>query len=395
MPGVVAIVVAAGRGVRMGGSIAKQYCRVAGRPVLSFSVDALLRHPRIERVYVVIGEADEAMYRDAVAGLEGSKLMAPVTGGQSRQHSVLHGLKAVGKKEDAIVLVHDAARPFLAQALISRAIEAAEKFGAAVPALAVSDTLKEVGEGGLVKATVDRTLLRSIQTPQAFRLNVLAQSHDAALGAARSDFTDDAAVCEWAGHAVHVFEGDADVFKITTQPDLEKAEWTARRLFPTPRMESRSATGYDVHAFGPGASLWLGGLEIPHERGLVGHSDADPVLHALTDAILGTLGDGDIGAHFPPTDPRWGGASSDIFLRDAVRRISDRAGRIVHLDATIVCEAPKIGPHREAMRTRIAEIAGVSLDRVAVKATTSESLGFTGRREGIAALATATVELPA
>jgi 2-C-methyl-D-erythritol 4-phosphate cytidylyltransferase/2-C-methyl-D-erythritol 2,4-cyclodiphosphate synthase len=285
--------------------------------------------------------------------------------------------------------VHDAARPFASAALVSRAIAAAGG-GAAIPGIAVTDTVKEVDAAGRVLRTLDRTSLRGVQTPQAFAFDALLDAHHKALAAGREDFTDDAALAEWAGMTVGVFEGESGNVKLTTAEDFARAE--ARELGALG--DIRTGNGYDVHAFADGDHVWLGGIKIPHECGVTGHSDADVGLHALVDAVLGALADGDIGMHFPPNDPQWKGASSDRFLQFAVERVKQRGGRVVHLDLTVVCEAPKIGPHRDAMRARIAAIAGISLDRVAVKATTSEKLGFTGRREGIAAYATATVRLP-
>jgi 2-C-methyl-D-erythritol 4-phosphate cytidylyltransferase/2-C-methyl-D-erythritol 2,4-cyclodiphosphate synthase len=288
------------------------------------------------------------------------------------------------------VLVHDAARPFCSTELVSRAIAACEKTGAAIPALEVTDTIKRVDAEGLVAGTVDRAELRAVQTPQAFAFDALLKAHRKAAAAGREDFTDDAALIEWAGHKVAVFAGESGNVKLTTEEDFAKAE--ARRIASL--TDLRLGNGFDVHAFGDGDHVWLGGLKIPHDRGLTGHSDADVALHAIVDAILGAIADGDIGKHFPPNDPRWKGASSDQFLKFAVERVARRGGRVAHIDVTIVCEAPRIGPHRDAIRKRIAEIAEISVERVAVKATTSEELGFTGRKEGIVAMATATVRLP-
>jgi 2-C-methyl-D-erythritol 4-phosphate cytidylyltransferase/2-C-methyl-D-erythritol 2,4-cyclodiphosphate synthase len=287
------------------------------------------------------------------------------------------------------VLVHDAARPFTSPALISRAI-AAGAGGAAIPGVALTDTIKAVSPDGYVVDTLDRGRLRAVQTPQAFLYEGLLIAHRRAHAAGRDDFTDDAALAEWAGIAVSIFEGESGNMKLTTEEDFARiaaADWAAFA-------DIRTATGYDVHSFVDGDHVWLGGVRIPYSRSLSGHSDADVPLHALVDAILGALADGDIGAHFPPTDPQWRGAPSDKFLAFAVDRVRRRGGRIAHLDITIVCEAPRIGPHRDAMRARIAEIAGIGIDRVAVKATTNEKLGFIGRGEGIAAMATATIRLP-
>jgi 2-C-methyl-D-erythritol 4-phosphate cytidylyltransferase/2-C-methyl-D-erythritol 2,4-cyclodiphosphate synthase len=273
---------------------------------------------------------------------------------------------------------------------VSRAIAACAETGAAIPALAVTDTIKRIDARGHVAGTLDRAELRAVQTPQAFAFAPLLQAHRRAAKEGCEDFTDDAALAEWAGLEVAVFAGDAGNIKLTTDEDFARAE--ARRMASLPDL--RIGSGFDVHAFGDGDHIMLGGVRIAHERGLSGHSDADVALHALVDAILGALSDGDIGKHFPPNDPRWRGASSDQFLKFAAERVAKRGGRIAHLDVTIVCEAPRIGPHREAMRQRIAQIANIAVERVAVKATTSERLGFTGRGEGIAAMATATVRLP-
>jgi 2-C-methyl-D-erythritol 4-phosphate cytidylyltransferase/2-C-methyl-D-erythritol 2,4-cyclodiphosphate synthase len=300
------------------------------------------------------------------------------------------GLEALSDTKPDIVLVHDAARPFLSSALISRAIAAATKTGAAIPALPVTDTIKRVEADGRVAETLDRTALRSVQTPQAFRFSVLLEAHRRAAAAGRDDFTDDAALAEWAGLPVTVFAGEAGNMKLTSAEDFAQAE-TAQLTSLT---DVRTGNGFDVHAFTEGDHVWLGGIRIPHSRGLLGHSDADAPLHAVVDAILGALADGDIGQHFPPSDPQWRGAPSDVFLKFAAERVRARGGRIAHLDLTIVCEEPRIGPHRDAIRVRVAEIAGISAERVGVKATTSERLGFTGRSEGIVAMATATIRLP-
>ncbi len=380
---VAAVVVAAGRGARAGGGRPKQYQEIQGVPVIRAALAAFAQHPDIQFVQPVIHFDDLTDYRKAAAGL---RLLDPVAGGATRQDSVFAGLEGLKPHRPDRVLVHDAARPFVSAALIGRAIAAS---GAAVPALTLVDTVKVVA-GERVIETLDRSRLRSIQTPQVFGFAQLLEAHKKAAAAGRHDFTDDAALAEWAGISVGVFDGDAGNVKLTTPEDFAGAE-TARQRTPA---DVRIGSGFDVHAFADGDHVMLGGIRVPHNRGLTGHSDADVALHALVDAILGALADGDIGAHFPPSDPQWRGASSDKFLAFAVARLRARGGEIAHLDLTLVCEAPRIGPHREAMRQRIAEIAAVSLDRVAVKATTSERLGFTGRGEGIAAYATATVRLP-
>jgi 2-C-methyl-D-erythritol 4-phosphate cytidylyltransferase/2-C-methyl-D-erythritol 2,4-cyclodiphosphate synthase len=388
MPGgVAAVVVAAGRGTRAGGGAPKQYRVVHGAPVIRHALALFVAHPEVDLVQPVINRDDAASFAEASAGLA----VRPVAfGGATRQISVRAGLEALEKEAPRVVLVHDAARPFTSPALISRAI-AAGGGGAAIPGLALTDTIKAVDAEGHVLDTVDRSRLRAVQTPQAFAFDPLLAAHRRAFLAGRDDFTDDAALAEWAGMTVKLFEGEAGNMKLTTEEDFTRvaaAEWAA---LP----DIRTATGYDVHAFADGDHVWLAGVRIPYPRTLSGHSDADVPMHALVDAILGALADGDIGAHFPPTDPQWRGASSDKFLAFAADRVRRRGGRIAHLDITIVCEAPRIGPHREAMRARIAEIAGITIDRVAVKATTNEKLGFIGRGEGIAAMASATVRLPA
>jgi 2-C-methyl-D-erythritol 4-phosphate cytidylyltransferase/2-C-methyl-D-erythritol 2,4-cyclodiphosphate synthase len=384
---VAALVLAAGRGLRSGGGIPKQYRSVAGKPVVRRSLELFLGHPRVAHVQPVLHPDDREFFNAATAGLA---FLEPVCGGATRQASVLAGLAALEKCNPDIVLVHDAARPFASAALLDRAIETAAACGAAIPAVAVTDTIKAVDREGRVTQTIDRSALRAVQTPQAFDFRRLLEAHRAAARKDMQDFTDDAALAEWAGLAVMTFEGEAGNMKLTTADDFVKA---AAADFDG-LGDIRSAMGFDVHTFGPGDHVTLGGVRIAHDQAISGHSDADVALHALVDAILGALADGDIGSHFPPSDPQWRGASSDRFLRFAVERVAARGGRIAHLDMTIVCEAPKIGPHRDAIRTRVAEIADVTVDRVSVKATTNERLGFIGRREGIVAYANATIRLP-
>jgi 2-C-methyl-D-erythritol 4-phosphate cytidylyltransferase/2-C-methyl-D-erythritol 2,4-cyclodiphosphate synthase len=385
--GVAVVVVAAGRGTRVGGDSPKQYRALRGAPVISHTLRLFADHPEIGMVQPVIHRDDIARFDAAAAGL---RLRRPVFGGATRQISVRAGLEALEPERPRIVLVHDAARPFASPALISRAV-AAGAAGAAIPGIAPTDTIKAVDAAGRIVDTLDRSRLRAVQTPQAFGFDALLAAHRHALAAGRNDFTDDAALAEWAGMAVHVFAGESANIKLTTEEDF--ARIAAAEL--TSLGDIRTATGYDVHSFGAGDHVWLGGVRIPHDRGLTGYSDADAPLHALVDAILGALADGDIGSHFPPGDPQWKGASSDRFLAFAAERVAKRGGRIAHLDITIICETPRVGPHRDAMRARIAAVAGVDLDRVAVKATTNEKLGFIGRGEGIAAMATATIRLPA
>jgi 2-C-methyl-D-erythritol 4-phosphate cytidylyltransferase/2-C-methyl-D-erythritol 2,4-cyclodiphosphate synthase len=385
---VAAVVVAAGRGERAGGGVPKQYREIAGEPMIRATLTGLLRHPGLGAVQPVIHLGDEASYRTAVAGLH--NLLEPVGGGATRQASVRAGLEALADRAPEIVLIHDAARPFFTAALIDRAIAAGKSDKAAIPGIAVADTVKEIDAAAAVTATLDRGRLRVVQTPQAFAFDLILDAHRRAAAAGLEHFTDDAALAEWAGHRVSVFEGEAGNVKVTTNEDFARAEI----LHLAGLSDIRTGNGFDVHAFAPGDHVMLGGIRIPHSHGLTGHSDADVALHALVDAILGALADGDIGSHFPPSDPQWKGAASDRFLAFACERVRARRGMIAHLDVTIVCEAPRVSPHRDAMRARIAEIAGIPASRVAVKATTSEQLGFTGRSEGMVAMATATVRLP-
>lgn len=387
MVDVAAVVVAAGRGTRAGGDLPKQFRRVGGDIMLRRALVMLVEHPMVGAVQPVIHPADGDLFQASAAGIE---TLAPAFGAATRQGSVRAGLEALTSIRPKLVLVHDAARPFATAALVSRAIDAARATGAAVPALAVSDTVKTVDDNGMVERTLERSRLRLIQTPQAFAFDALLAAHRRAAAQGRADFTDDAALAEWAGLKVAVFEGEPGNVKITQAGDFARAEAMAVGALG----DLRVGSGYDVHAFGPGDHVMLGGIRIPHGQALAGHSDADVVLHALTDAILGALADGDIGAHFPPGDAQWRGVSSDRFLAFAAGRVAARGGRIAHLDVTIICEAPRIGPQRDAMRASIARIAGLAVERVAVKATTSEGLGFTGRGEGIAATATATIRLP-
>ena len=384
---VAAVVVAAGRGVRAGGKGPKQYREIGGEPIIRSSLKALAGHPGIAMVQPVIHSDDGALFGAAAAGLG---VLEPVLGGATRQASVRAGLEALGPRRPGLVLVHDAARPFASAALIARGIAAARACGAAIPVLPIPDTVKTVDRQGSVTGTIDRAQLRLVQTPQAFAFAPLLEAHRRAHAAGREDFTDDAELAEWAGIKVATFEGEAGNIKLTTAEDFVRAGAAELAALT----DVRTGSGYDVHAFAAGDHVTLGGVRIPHQQGLSGHSDADVVLHALVDAILGALADGDIGVHFPPSDPQWRGASSDRFLAFAVERLRARGGRIAHLDVNVICEAPRIGPHRDAMRARIAEIAGIDVARVAVKATTSEKLGFIGRSEGMAAFATATIRLP-
>jgi len=384
---VAAIVVAAGRGQRVGGDIPKQYRQVGGEPVIRASLVAFLTHPQMAAVQPVIHPDDENLYRAATSGLN---LPVPVAGGATRQASVRAGLEALKSTAPDLVLIHDAARPFITGGLITRAIASGKEHGAAVPGIAVADTVKQINDQAVVTETLDRSRLRIVQTPQAFTFDLIVDAHRRAAESGLENFSDDAALAEWAGHRVCVFDGEPGNVKLTTEEDFVRAE--ALRMAAL--SDVRIGNGFDVHAYADGDHVMLGGVRIPHTRGVTGHSDADVALHALVDAILGALAEGDIGVHFPPSDPQWRGASSDRFLAFACERVRARSGMIAHLDVTVVCEVPRVGPHRDAMRARIAEIAGIPITRVAVKATTSEKLGFTGRGEGIVAMATATIRLP-
>jgi 2-C-methyl-D-erythritol 4-phosphate cytidylyltransferase / 2-C-methyl-D-erythritol 2,4-cyclodiphosphate synthase len=386
---VAAVIVAAGRGERAGADFPKQYRQIAGEPMIRSTLLAFLSHPRIDLVQPVINPDDAKTYERAIAGLK--DLLPATAGGATRQASVRAGLEALAARAPALVLIHDAARPFVSATLIARAINAGRADGAAVPGVALADTVKAIDHGGaVVTQTLDRERLRVVQTPQAFSFPLILEAHRRAAAAQQESFTDDAALAEWAGQRVSVFEGEATNLKVTTSDDFARAEITRLAALS----DVRTGNGFDVHAFADGDHVMLGGVRVPHSRGVTGHSDADVALHALVDALLGALADGDIGAHFPPSDPRWKGVASDRFLAFACERVRNRGGMIAHLDVTIVCEVPRIAPHRDAMRTRIAAIADISVDRVAVKATTSEKLGFAGRGEGIFAMATATVRLP-
>jgi 2-C-methyl-D-erythritol 4-phosphate cytidylyltransferase / 2-C-methyl-D-erythritol 2,4-cyclodiphosphate synthase len=381
----VALVVAAGTGQRFGSDVPKQYLPLAGGSVLRRAVAAFLHHPRIDGVQVVIAKGQDDLYAQAIDGLS---LLAPVAGGPTRQSSVRLGLERMAADPPDQVLVHDAGRPLVSAAVIDRVLDALDCGTAAIAAVPVTDTLKrmKIAAGGLptIGETVDRSGLWAAQTPQGFPFAPLLDVHRRF---AERTATDDAALFEAAGLPVALVPGEPDNIKVTMADDLARAE----RLLGLP--DVRTGLGYDVHAFGAGDHVMLCGVRVPHDRGVIAHSDGDVGLHALTDALLGAIGAGDIGQHFPPSDPRWRGASSDRFLRHAADLVAARGGRITNVDVTVVCERPKIGPHRDAMVTRMAAILGIAPDRVSVKATTSERLGFTGRSEGLAAQAIATLVL--
>jgi 2-C-methyl-D-erythritol 4-phosphate cytidylyltransferase / 2-C-methyl-D-erythritol 2,4-cyclodiphosphate synthase len=384
------LIVAAGRGARFGGPLPKQYCRLGSTTVLRRTVGVFLGHARVASLRVAIHPDDRRLYDAAMAGLA---VPEPVAGGAQRQDSVRHLLQALDADPDDLVLIHDGARPFVSPQVIDRVIAGLAQAGGVIAALPVRDTIKReegkraAGNGSRVADTIDRRLLWRAQTPQGFRYGIARAAHEAAAGL---DLPDDAAVVERAGHAVELVMGDEDNFKITTAEDLARAERQLRSTLS----DVRTGSGFDVHRLVPGDGCWINGIRIPHDRMLLGHSDADVGLHALTDAILGAIGAGDIGQHFPPSDERWRDAASDRFLAHAASLVAARGGVIAHCDVTVICERPKIGPHRAAMVERIAQILGIAADRVSVKATTTEQLGFTGRNEGIAAQAVATIRLP-
>jgi len=378
----VALVVAAGRGRRFGGDLPKQYARLRMHTVLRHTVLRLTEHPGVDAVGCVIHPDDRELYDDALEGLE---LLEPVNGGETRQDSVRLGLLGLSHLRPNKVLIHDAARPFVSTQLVQDVIDALDEHPGALPSVPVADTLKR-GQDGLIAGTVSREGLYRAQTPQGFRFDEIVKAHETFAG---QELTDDTQLFERAGLKIALTPGAEDNFKITTQEDLMRAE----RLLAA-QYETRTAQGFDAHRLGDGAFVTLCGVEIAHTQGLVGHSDADVALHALTDALLGAIGAGDIGQHFPPSDSQWKGVSSDRFAHHAAKLVHDRGGEIVNVDITLICEAPKIGPHRTAMVARVAEILGLNEDRVSVKATTTEGLGFTGRGEGIAAQAQASVRLP-
>jgi 2-C-methyl-D-erythritol 4-phosphate cytidylyltransferase/2-C-methyl-D-erythritol 2,4-cyclodiphosphate synthase len=379
MPSVAVLIVAAGKGERAGLDAPKQYAPLAGKALLRWTAETFAGTGVLQ---IVIGADQEESCRTALGGLAH---LAPVTGGATRQDSVRAGLEALAKDAPDFVLIHDAARPLVPRAVIARVVVALESGAdAAIPMLALADTLrKREGDGWTLVA---RDGLYRAQTPQGFRFDAILKAHRDHAGAG---LTDDMALAERAGLKIEMVEGDEKNIKVTRKEDFTMAE----QLLAA-RGDVRVATGYDVHRFAPGDHVWLCGVKVPHDFSLEGHSDADAGLHALTDAILGCIGAGDIGQHFPPTDERWRGASSDKFLAHAAGLVAARGGMVSHVDVTLICERPKIGPHREAMAARVAEILGIEISRVSVKATTTEGLGFTGRREGLAAQAIATVRLP-
>lgn len=389
---IAAVIVAAGRGERAGASAEgpKQYRRIAGTAVLARTLGVFIRHPSIARIVVVIHRDDDALFAAAVGELPVHVIT--VHGGATRQQSTLLGLRALAGTAPDVVLIHDGVRPFVDGATIDRVIAGTDQQHGAIPALPVADTLKRAAADGTIAATVDRSVLHAAQTPQAFPFGKIRAAHEEAAAAGRNDFTDDAAIAEWAGIAVRLVAGSPDNTKITWAKDIALAE---QRLSGTTGFpDVRTGNGYDVHSFEPGDHVTLCGVAIPYGMRLSGHSDADVGLHALTDALLATCGAGDIGTHFPPSDPQWRGAASHIFVEHAAKIVRGRGGRIANADVTLICEAPRVGPHRAAMVAAMASMLGISADRVSVKATTNEGMGFIGRKEGIAAIATASVVYP-
>lgn len=386
------IIVAAGRSVRLGGRRPKQYRSLAGKPVLERTVSCFLSCPEISAIQVVIHPDDYDVYQDVMAATAAadSRIRPPVTGGDTRQSSVFEGVRALDDVDT--VLVHDAARPFVSEELLQRALIAGRSGIASIPGIGVTDTIKRISNDDVVLDTPAREELRAVQTPQVFKRAELLNAHERAAREARVLFPDDGALMEWAGYPVQAFSGDPANVKLTFEDDFLVAE--ARLRGEQNALVSRSGIGFDVHAMCPGDHIWLGGIRIPHIFGVEAHSDGDVVLHALTDAILGALAEGDIGTHFPPSDLQWRDASSDQFLAFARKRVTERGGIIDHLDVVVMCEAPRLGPHRTEIRQRIAQICHVRESKISVKATTTERLGFVGRQEGIAAQAIATIRLP-
>jgi 2-C-methyl-D-erythritol 4-phosphate cytidylyltransferase/2-C-methyl-D-erythritol 2,4-cyclodiphosphate synthase len=385
------VIVAAGRGERAGSAEngPKQYRRIGKKPVIAHTIERFLSWSRSGPIVVVIHPDDEALFAAAAAELHGAARVVTTFGGDTRQRSVYEGLRALSATDATHVMIHDAARPFVDHALLDRVAEALDGGQEGVlPAMPVTDTLKRGGPDHLVHETVPRAGLFAAQTPQSFVLSSIRTAHEKAAALRRDDFTDDASIAEWAGLPVMLVEGSADNIKLTVKRDIAMAD---EKLSHHPLPDVRTGNGYDVHQLEPGDGVTLCGIFISHDQRLVGHSDADVAMHALTDALLATCGAGDIGDHFPPSDMQWRGAPSRIFLNHAAKVVRERGGTIMNADISLIAEAPKIAPHRQQMRENLAEILGISLDRCSVKATTNEKIGFVGRREGIAAIATATV----
>jgi len=397
------LIVAAGRGSRFGSELPKQYCPLRGDTVIGLTLKAFIGHPDINAIRVVIHPDDLELYKKTIDqissfgfALGDTAILEPVFGGASRQESVSIGLESLSETAPDLVLIHDAARPFVSARVIDRVLNALQYQSAVIPALAVNDTLKRRHER-TVSETVDRSQLVRAQTPQGFRFSEIQRAHRHAQELSPgAEMTDDAAIAEYAGLMVNIVDGSEDNVKITSQQDLQMAERAlATKDFMTSKdYETRTGAGFDVHRFENGDSVTLCGVSIPHIASLAGHSDADVGLHALTDALLGAIGEGDIGFYFPPNDPKWRGVASGVFVKKAYDLIAEQGGRIVNVDITLICEHPKIGPHCAIMKETIANLLQIPPTRISVKATTTEQLGFTGRNEGIAAQAIASVEIP-
>ncbi|MBX2830887.1 MAG: bifunctional 2-C-methyl-D-erythritol 4-phosphate cytidylyltransferase/2-C-methyl-D-erythritol 2,4-cyclodiphosphate synthase [Rhodospirillales bacterium] len=390
------VIVAAGSGNRFGDPIPKQYHVLGGKSLLGHCIECFARHTSPSLLQVVYNPAHQDLYDNAINDLpDVLNLPAPIAGGETRQQSVLNGLRGLAAQSPDIVLIHDAARPGISDDVIERVIGALEPHKGAIPTLPVADTIKQTGQNNVISRTIPRESLHRAQTPQGFDFATILDAHQKFEG---QELTDDAALLEMLGIDVVCVEGTVNNDKITRRDDFGRAQdWVNKTTKEAPHMqqeEYRAGTGFDVHRFAPGDHCILCGIKVPHNARLEGHSDADVGLHTLTDAILGAIGAGDIGQHFPPSDMQWKGAASDIFLKHAADLVRERGGRIVNADITLICERPKIGPHTPAMRKKVAEILGIEVDRVNVKATTTERLGFTGREEGIAAQAAVSVALP-
>jgi len=381
-----ALIVAAGSGERAGQDLPKQYTRFGDKTLLTHTLEKFVHHPLIDHILVVIGADQEQLFKDSIEAFATD--IAWCNGGSTRQKSVFEGLKQLSLSPPDKVLIHDAARPFVSCSLIDQIIQLLDSHAAILPALGLNDTLKRVDQGRCVQ-TIDRTALYQAQTPQGFEFIEIFNAHKRADSIKDFIFTDDASIAEWADIEVRAIEASSENFKITSAQDIKRAAM----LLSPPAPDIRCGEGFDVHKFGPGESLTLCGIDIPFDQSLMGHSDADVALHALTDALLGAIADGDIGSHFPPGDPRWRDQSSDRFLDHACKLVAEKNGTILNIDVTIICEQPKIGPLRHQMRQRIAEITRTDISRISVKATTTEGLGFTGRNEGIAAKASVSVFL--
>ena len=388
---VVAVIVAGGSGLRAGGVLPKQYQLVGGKPVIRWTLEAFLSHPLISKVQVVIGQGHDALFARATEGL--TALLAPVVGGGSRQDSCRAGIEACQDFNPSKILIHDAARPFLSPDLISNVIRELDHVPAVIPGLPVADTMK-YAPSGMIEKTVDRASLWFVQTPQGFQYDKILSAHRKAALDGQTSFTDDAAVAEFAGMRVQIIAGEQKNRKLTTSHDIMEAD----REHSTSRFDAlpdvRMGQGIDFHVFEKGNHVTLCGVQIPHTHKLKGHSDADVALHAVTDAILGAIGEADIGQHFPPSDKQWKGAASSIFVAKAMELLAARGGHLAHIDITILAEAPRIGPHLSAMKDCLQSMLGIARDRIAIKATTTEKMGAIGRKEGMSASAVATVRLP-